>query len=93
MKGASDKRSRDKEQSSYREIFKSTSLFGGVQVFNILIAVIRTKFIAVLLGPAGIYAVRTYGSRLLLLLIGLLLLWVIVPFWGAFYLFKRRGVL
>jgi O-antigen/teichoic acid export membrane protein len=53
MKGASDKRSRDKEQSSYREIFKSTSLFGGVQVFNILIAVIRTKFIAVLLGPAG----------------------------------------
>jgi len=32
---------------------KATSLFGGVQVFNIFIAVIRSKFIAVLLGPAG----------------------------------------
>lgn len=32
---------------------KATSLFGGVQVFNILIAIIRSKFIAVLLGPAG----------------------------------------
>ncbi|NTW33272.1 MAG: O-antigen translocase [Bacteroidetes bacterium] len=41
------------QQSSYRQIMKATSLFGGVQVFNILIAIIRSKFIAVLLGPAG----------------------------------------
>lgn len=40
-------------QSSYRQIMKATSLFGGVQVFNILISIIRSKFIAVLLGPAG----------------------------------------
>lgn len=39
--------------SSYRSIFKATSLFGGVQVYNILIGVIKAKFIAVLLGPAG----------------------------------------
>lgn len=39
--------------SSYRQIFKATSLFGGVQVVNILISVIRSKFVAVLLGPAG----------------------------------------
>ena len=32
---------------------KATSIFGGVQVFNILISVIRSKFIAILLGPAG----------------------------------------
>jgi O-antigen/teichoic acid export membrane protein len=32
---------------------KATSLFGGVQIFNILISVIRSKFVAVLLGPAG----------------------------------------
>lgn len=32
---------------------KATSLFGGVQVFNIIISIIRTKFVAVLLGPAG----------------------------------------
>jgi O-antigen/teichoic acid export membrane protein len=42
------------EQSSYRQIMKATSLFGGVQVFNILISVIRSKFIAVLLGPLGV---------------------------------------
>ncbi len=41
------------KRSSYRQILKATSLFGGVQVFNILIAVIRSKFVAVLLGPAG----------------------------------------
>jgi O-antigen/teichoic acid export membrane protein len=41
------------DKSSYKQIFKATSIFGGVQVFNILISVIRSKFIAVLLGPAG----------------------------------------
>lgn len=42
-----------KIQNSYREIVKTTSLFGGVQVFNIVITIIRTKFVAILLGPAG----------------------------------------
>jgi O-antigen/teichoic acid export membrane protein len=40
-------------RSSYRQIIKATSVFGGVQFFNILINIVRTKFIAVLLGPAG----------------------------------------
>lgn len=40
-------------KSAYREIMKTTSLFGGVQVFNIIITIIRSKFIAVLLGPEG----------------------------------------
>lgn len=40
-------------KDSYRQIFKATSIFGGVQVFNILIAIVRSKVIAVLLGPAG----------------------------------------
>lgn len=40
-------------KSSYRSIFKATSLFGGVQVYNILIQVIKSKCIAILLGPAG----------------------------------------
>ena len=43
----------NKQQSSYRQIMKATSLFGGVQVFQIIISVIRSKFVAVLLGPAG----------------------------------------
>lgn len=32
---------------------KATSLFGGVQVFNILISLVRSKFIALLIGPTG----------------------------------------
>ncbi len=41
------------QRSSYRQIFKATGLFGGVQVFNILISIVKSKFIAVLLGPTG----------------------------------------
>lgn len=41
------------DKSSYRNIFKATSLFGGVQVFQILLNLIRGKIIAVLLGAAG----------------------------------------
>lgn len=41
------------EKNSYRQIMKATSLFGGVQVFNIIIQIIRSKIIAVLLGPSG----------------------------------------
>ena len=41
------------QQSSYRQIMKATSLFGGVQVINVIISIIRSKFIAVLLGPTG----------------------------------------
>jgi O-antigen/teichoic acid export membrane protein len=41
------------QQSSYRQIMKATSIFGGVQIFNIVIQIIRSKVIAILLGPAG----------------------------------------
>ena len=40
-------------KSSYRQVFKTTSIFGGVQVFNIIIGLIRTKIVAMLLGPSG----------------------------------------
>ncbi|WP_352421230.1 O-antigen translocase [Proteiniphilum sp.] len=41
------------QKDSYLQIMKATSLFGGVQVFQILISVVRSKFVAILLGPAG----------------------------------------
>lgn len=41
------------KKDSYRQIMKATSVFGGVQVFQILISIIRSKFVAVLLGPTG----------------------------------------
>lgn len=54
----------DKNQSSYRSIFKATSLFGGVQVYQILIQIIKSKFVAVLLGPAGVGIMGLYQSGL-----------------------------
>ncbi len=41
------------KESNYKSIFKATSIFGGVQVFNILITLIRGKAVAILLGSAG----------------------------------------
>lgn len=37
----------------YKQILKSTALFGGVQVFNIIVSIFRSKAIAVFIGPAG----------------------------------------
>lgn len=54
----------DNSQSSYRSIFKATSLFGGVQAYQILIQIIKSKFIAVLLGPAGVGIIGLYQSGL-----------------------------
>jgi len=41
------------KQTSYRSIFKATSIFGGVQVINIIITIIRGKALALLIGTAG----------------------------------------
>ncbi len=41
------------EQRSYRQIMKATSIFGGVQVIQILVQIVRSKALAILLGPAG----------------------------------------
>lgn len=40
-------------QSSYRQIMKATSIFGGVQFYQIVLTIVRTKIVAVLLGTAG----------------------------------------
>ena len=46
--------SETKETSnSYRNILKATSILGGVQVYQMLITLIRGKFVALLLGPSG----------------------------------------
>lgn len=47
------KKSRRDENSSYRSILKGASMFGSVQVFQMLINMVRSKFVAAILGPAG----------------------------------------
>lgn len=48
--------------NSYRSILKSSSLLGGSSIINILIGMVRIKFVAVLLGPSGVGLIAIYGS-------------------------------
>jgi|GEM_PF-3077713 len=49
-------------RGSYGQILKSTTLVGGSQVINILLGIVRTKFMAVLLGPEGIGLAGLYQA-------------------------------
>lgn len=68
------------------------ALLNPLQIFKIATVYTLRDNLEVL-GPAGVYALRTYGSGLLALLIGLLVAWVLIPFSAAAFFFKRRGVL
>jgi len=48
------------KNNSYGQILKSSSIIGGAQAINMVIGMIRTKFVAVLLGPAGVGLIGTY---------------------------------
>ena len=50
------------DTSSYRSIFKATSLFGGVQIWKIIITIVQTKFVAMILGPSGMGIKGLYTS-------------------------------
>lgn len=50
------------EKASYRGIFKATSIFGGVRFFEIFISIVRSKFVAMLLGTTGIGYSGLYHS-------------------------------
>lgn len=54
----------DKSENTYGNILKRMSAFGGVQVFNILLSVLRGKFVAMFLGPAGMGVASLYNSSL-----------------------------
>lgn len=42
-----------KNRNTYSGIFKAFALFGGVKVIQILISILRSKLVAILIGPAG----------------------------------------
>lgn len=48
--------------SSYEHIIKYTGIFGGIQGMNILVALLRNKIIAVLLGPNGMGLISLFNS-------------------------------
>lgn len=51
-------------KDSYRDILKTTSLFSGVQVLSVLISIAKSKFAAILIGPAGMGIVGVLNSTL-----------------------------
>jgi O-antigen/teichoic acid export membrane protein len=50
------------QAASYRRILKVSSIMGGASIINILIGVVRTKILALLLGPMGVGTVGLYMS-------------------------------
>lgn len=51
-----------KKNSSYNQIIKSTSIFGGSQIINIILGFVRNKIVAILLGTAGVGLIGIYQS-------------------------------
>ena len=54
--------------SNYKEGLKGTSIFGSVGIFNIIITVIKSKLIAVFLGPEGMGILGLFNSATNLIL-------------------------
>lgn len=42
------------ERNRYRSSFAATILFSGVQIYQIIIRIVKSKFVAMFIGPAGI---------------------------------------
>ncbi len=68
------------------------ALVNPLQLFK-MAAILAIRSNLEVLGPAGVYAVRTYGSQLLLLLFGLLIAWTAIPLIITYQIFKKKGVL
>ena len=55
-------RSKEKNKNgAYNHVIRYTGLFGGVQGFSMLMSFVRNKFVAVLLGSAGIGLIDLYN--------------------------------
>ncbi len=68
------------------------TLLNPMQIFKIA-AILNIRGSLEVLGPAGIYALRTYGTQLMPGLIGILLAWTLLPLTFAYYAFRRSGAL
>ena len=50
------------DRNSYKQIFKATALFGGVKIYHIAISIIRSKLVAMLIGPMGMGIQNIFSS-------------------------------
>lgn len=51
-----------RDENSYGNILRRIGAFGGVQVFNIFVSLLRGKFVALFLGPDGMGVSALYNS-------------------------------
>jgi len=58
------------DEKAYKNIFRTTFLFGFVQVFNILVKVVLNKLIAIILGAHGMGIIGLFESSINLLKTG-----------------------
>lgn len=54
----------NKNETSYGNIFKTTFLFGFVQVFKAVIAIVKNKLVAILIGPEGMGLLGIFSSTI-----------------------------
>lgn len=59
-----DEQQQSKGGTSYGNIFKTTFLFGFVQVFRAIIAIVKNKLVAILIGPEGMGLLGIFGSTI-----------------------------
>lgn len=68
------------------------ALLNPLQLFK-MAAILAIRSNLEVLGPAGTYAVRTYGSQLMVFLIAILAIWALLPLGITHYILGRKGVL
>lgn len=59
-----DEQQQSKGGTSYGNIFKTTFLFGFVQVFKAVIAIVKNKLVAILIGPEGMGLLGIFSSTI-----------------------------
>jgi O-antigen/teichoic acid export membrane protein len=52
----------ESEKGAYGHVLKYTGVFGGVQGLNVLVSLVRNKFVALLLGPSGMGLVTLFNT-------------------------------
>lgn len=57
-----------KSTDIYRRVLKGTAIFGGVQIFQILVSVLRGKFTSILIGAYGMGISSLYSTSLAMII-------------------------
>ena len=52
------------KQSAYQHIMKYTGLFGGIQMINMMVGIVRNKLVAMILGPSGMGLLSLFNSTI-----------------------------